>query len=130
MLAIATFPRSTVVSVSTEHSGMYTSSFSQTRDILLIHDLGMFDSWPDCRDVCVFKRHFQSVEHSPVRFITYGVDTLDARFASVRADKGNGIVDARTTCHPSSRYLGIISFRISGLILIKPLLVGSSEYGS
>ena len=57
-------------------SNIHTSSLSKTSDILVVHELGVFDSWPNCRHVCVFERYFQSVEHSSVRFVTNGVDTL------------------------------------------------------
>lgn len=45
----------------------------------MVHDLGMLDSWSNRRYVCVFKRHFQSVEYGTIGFIANAVDTLVPR---------------------------------------------------
>ena len=111
-------PRSAVVSAPQAIGRVRTSSFPETSDVLAVHDLSVFNARPNRGDVRVLKRHFEGVEDGSVRSITDGVDTLDARGAGVNADEPKRAVCVRTTCHPSSRYLGIISFRVSGSILI------------
>lgn len=95
-----------------------TSAFPKTSDIFAVHELGMFDPWSNCGDVCMFERDFQSVEHSSIGFVTNGVNTLNAHRAGVSAGEGKHAVGVRTTCHPSSRYLGIILFRVLDPILM------------
>ena len=68
----------------------------------------------------MLKRYLQGIEDSSVRLITNGVYTLNERRARVNAREDERAVGGRTTCHPSSRYLGITSFRVSGSILMKP----------
>ena len=72
--------------------GIHTSSFSETSDILAVHDLSMFNTRPNRGDVRVLKRHFEGVEDGPVRSITNGVDTLNARRAGVNTDEGKHVV--------------------------------------
>jgi len=100
--------------------GIHTSSFSETGDIFAVHDLGMLYARPNRGDVRVLERHFEGVEDGSVRSITNGVDALEAHRAGVSVGEGKRSVGVHTTCHPSSRYLGIISFRVSGSILMKP----------
>lgn len=90
-------------------SDVLTSIFSEASDILVVHDLGVFNSWSDRRNICVFKRHFQSVEHSSVRSITNSVDTLNARRAGVSADEGKYTVDVPLATRPLGTWVSLLS---------------------
>lgn len=54
------------------------STLSQAGDVFGIRGLGTFNTRYNCGDICVFEGHFQNVERSSVRFVTNGVDTLNA----------------------------------------------------
>ena len=113
MLTIATFPQSVAI-FRTHGTAGHTASFSQTSDISRGHDLGMFDPWSNCGDIRVFERDFQSVKHGSVRFVTDGMNALDARRAPVRNGEGECVVVVYIplATHPPSTW---VSFRSGSL---------------
>lgn len=59
-----------------------TTCSPEAQSIIVVHDLGMFDSWSNRRDVHVFEGDFQRVEDGSVCSVTDSVNALSKRLVS------------------------------------------------
>lgn len=90
----------------------------------------MLESRAQGGDVCVLERVLECVQDDRIRPISDGVNVLRIKKIRLTYIKRGSKIIGLTTCHPSRRKLGMISFRTSVDRRMNPRVSGLSEYGS
>lgn len=110
--------------------GRLTSELSEPGHIPLRHNLSVLESRTQGSDVRVLERILKRVQNDCVRPISDGVNVLNQKKSKLTYKKRGSKATGLTTCHPSRRKLGMISFRTSVGRRMNPRVSGLSEYGS
>ena len=111
-------------------TGRLTSELSEPSHIPPRHDLGVLESRTQGGDVRGLERVLEHVQDDCVCPISDGVNVLKKKGNKVNMKRMRAKIIGLTTCHPSRRKFGMISFRTSVDRRMNPRVSGLSEYGS